>query len=70
MIAARALYGRVSVPVTLIYGDHDWSHPSERDANLALLRDVQSNSLVDTGHFAVLEQPDRVAEILLQDPDA
>jgi pimeloyl-ACP methyl ester carboxylesterase len=69
MIAARALYGRVSVPVTLIYGDHDWSHPSERDANLALLRDVQSNSLVDTGHFAALEQPDRVAEILLQNTD-
>jgi pimeloyl-ACP methyl ester carboxylesterase len=70
MIAARGLYGRVNVPVTLIYGDHDWSHPSERDANLALLRDVRSHLLVDTGHFAVLEQPDRVAEILLQDPDA
>jgi pimeloyl-ACP methyl ester carboxylesterase len=66
MIAARGLYGRVSVPVTLVYGEHDWSQPSERDANLALLRDVQSNSLVDAGHFAALEQPDRVAEILLQ----
>jgi pimeloyl-ACP methyl ester carboxylesterase len=66
MIAARGLYGRVSVPVTLVYGDHDWSHPSERDANLALLRDAQSNSLADTGHFAALEQPDRVAEILLE----
>jgi pimeloyl-ACP methyl ester carboxylesterase len=66
MIAARGLYGRVSVPVTLVYGDHDWSHASERDANLALLRDAQSNSLADTGHFAALEQPDRVAEILLE----
>jgi pimeloyl-ACP methyl ester carboxylesterase len=64
MIAARALYQRVSVPVTLAYGDHDWSHPPERDANLALLR-AQSSSLADTGHFAALEQPDRVAEILL-----
>lgn len=25
MIAARQLYGRVSAPLTLIYGDHDWS---------------------------------------------
>jgi pimeloyl-ACP methyl ester carboxylesterase len=66
MIAARGLYGRVSVPVTLIYGEHDWSQPSERNANLALLRDVQSNSLIDAGHFAALEQPDRVAEILLE----
>jgi pimeloyl-ACP methyl ester carboxylesterase len=66
MIAARALYGRVSVPVTLVYGEEDWSQPSEREANVALLRDVQSNSLVETGHFAALEQPDRVAELLLQ----
>jgi pimeloyl-ACP methyl ester carboxylesterase len=66
MIAARELYGRVSAPVTLVYGDHDWSRPSERDANLALLRDAQSNSLADTGHFAALEQPDHVADALLR----
>lgn len=65
MIAARALYGRVTVPVTLIYGDHDWSHVHEREANLALLRGAESISLPDTGHFAALEQPARVAEILL-----
>lgn len=66
MIAARALYGRVSAPVTLIYGDHDWSRVPERDANLALLPGARSISLADTGHFAALEQPDRVAEILLE----
>jgi pimeloyl-ACP methyl ester carboxylesterase len=65
MIAARALYGRVSAPMTLIYGDHDWSRVPERDANLALLPGARSISLADTGHFAALEQPDRVAEILL-----
>jgi pimeloyl-ACP methyl ester carboxylesterase len=70
MIAARGLYGRVSVPVTLVYGDHDWSHPSERDANVALLRDCRSNSLADTGHFAALEQPDRVADTLLRSTSA
>ena len=65
MIAARSLYGRVTAPVTLIYGDHDWSQIPEREANLALLRDAQSILLPDTGHFAALEQPARVAEILL-----
>jgi pimeloyl-ACP methyl ester carboxylesterase len=65
MIAARSLYGRVSAPLTLVYGDHDWSRARERDANLALLPGARSISLVDTGHFAALEQPDRVAEILL-----
>jgi pimeloyl-ACP methyl ester carboxylesterase len=65
MIAARAFYGRVSAPVTLVYGDHDWSHPSERQANNALLRGARSITFADTGHFASLEQPARVAGILL-----
>jgi pimeloyl-ACP methyl ester carboxylesterase len=65
MIAARALYARVTVPVTLVYGDCDWSRLQEREANLALLRDARSISLTDTGHFVALEQPVRVAEILL-----
>ena len=70
MIAARTLYGRVTAPVTLIYGDHDWSRMPEREANLALLRGAQSISLPDTGHFAALEQPARVAEILLDNAGA
>jgi pimeloyl-ACP methyl ester carboxylesterase len=70
MIAARALYGRITAPVTLIYGDHDWSRIREREANLALLRGAQSISLPETGHFAALEQPARVAEILLEDHGA
>jgi pimeloyl-ACP methyl ester carboxylesterase len=65
MIAARALYGRITAPVTLIYGDHDWSQMPERGANLSSLRGARSISLPETGHFAALEQPARVAEILL-----
>jgi pimeloyl-ACP methyl ester carboxylesterase len=70
MIAARALYGRVTAPVCLSYGDHDWSHVPEREANLALLRGARSISLPQTGHFAALEQPARVAEILLDNRGA
>jgi pimeloyl-ACP methyl ester carboxylesterase len=70
MIAARALYGRVTAPVTLIYGDHDWSRLPEREANLASLHGARSISLSETGHFAALEQPARVAEILLDDHGA
>src|SRR5881397_1782321 len=65
MIAARALYGRVTSPATLIYGDHDWSRLPDREANLAVLRGAQAIALPDTRHFAALEQPARVAEILL-----
>jgi pimeloyl-ACP methyl ester carboxylesterase len=68
MIAARALYPRVSVPVTLVYGDHDWSQPAEREANLALVPGARSISLPGSGHFTALEQPGRIAEILLEHP--
>jgi pimeloyl-ACP methyl ester carboxylesterase len=67
MIAARALYGRVTTPVTLIYGDHDWSRVPEREANLSLLSGAHSIALPDCGHFAAFEQPARVAELLLED---
>jgi pimeloyl-ACP methyl ester carboxylesterase len=67
MIAARTVYGRITVPVTLVYGNHDWSRPPEREANLALLPGARSLALPDSGHFAALEQPARVAEILLDD---
>ena len=70
MIAARALYARVPAPVTLVYGDHDWSQPQEREADLALLRGARSITLSATGHFAALEQPARVADILLGKADS
>jgi pimeloyl-ACP methyl ester carboxylesterase len=68
MIAARDIYRHVTAPVTLVYGDRDWSRVPERAANLALLPGARSISLAGTGHFAALEEPDRVAEILLSAP--
>ena len=65
MVAARGLYDCVTVPVTLVYGDRDWSRVPEREANLALLPAARSITLDETGHFAALEQPARVTEILL-----
>jgi len=70
MIAARAHYARVTTPVTLVYGDHDWSRIAEREANLAVLYHARLIELVDTGHFAALEQPARVARILLDNSGA
>jgi pimeloyl-ACP methyl ester carboxylesterase len=66
MVAARLLYGRVTAPTTLIYGDQDWSRQREREANLDSLPGAQAIELPETGHFASLEKPERVAEILRQ----
>jgi pimeloyl-ACP methyl ester carboxylesterase len=68
LIAARERYARISVPVTLVYGDHDWSRPSDRQANIESVPGADHIVLRDTGHFAALEAPDQVARILLETP--
>src|SRR3989441_9077443 len=62
---ARQRYPEVSAPVSLVYGDHDWSRPAERDQVARSLADVQRITLPRTGHFSSLERPDDVARILL-----
>ena len=63
---ARALYSAVKSPVTLIYGDHDWSAPGERQRNSVELRGVRNVTLDQTGHFASLERPSEIADIILE----
>ena len=48
-----------------LYGHDIDESTTPVEADLALLRGAESLSLPDTGHFAALEQPDRVAEILV-----
>jgi pimeloyl-ACP methyl ester carboxylesterase len=63
---AKQRYRDVTVPVTLVYSEHDWSHPAERDQVASLLADVRRITVPDTGHFSALERPDDFARILLQ----
>jgi pimeloyl-ACP methyl ester carboxylesterase len=67
LIAARERYARISVPVTLVYGDHDWSRPSDRQANIESVPGARYILLRDTGHFIALEAPHEVARILRDD---
>jgi pimeloyl-ACP methyl ester carboxylesterase len=66
LIAARERYARINVPVTLVYGDEDWSRPSDRQANIESVPGARDFVLRDTGHFAALEAPGDVAQILLR----
>jgi pimeloyl-ACP methyl ester carboxylesterase len=67
LIAARERYAGINVPVTLIYGDHDWSRPSDRQANIESVPGARYILLRDTGHFTALEAPHEVARILRDD---
>jgi pimeloyl-ACP methyl ester carboxylesterase len=63
---ARDRYRDVSVPVTLVYSEHDWARPAEREHVASLLGDVDRITLPDTGHFSALERPNAMARILLE----
>jgi pimeloyl-ACP methyl ester carboxylesterase len=58
---ARERYSGVKAPVTLIYGDRDWSRTPERERTKAALRDARLFTLQNTGHFSSVENPKEVA---------
>lgn len=66
---ARDLYRKVTAPVTLIYGDSDWSRPSERARTHALVPGAQMITLKHTGHFSAVESPSELARIILDRGD-
>jgi pimeloyl-ACP methyl ester carboxylesterase len=63
---ARAAYGDIAVPVTLVYGSDDWSHPDERDANVQAIPAARRVDLDRCGHFASLDRPDAVAQLIAE----
>jgi len=65
LIGARSRYPEVTPPVHLIYGEHDWSRPSDRKANRQLLPTAESTEVLRAGHFIVLERPDVPARLLI-----
>jgi pimeloyl-ACP methyl ester carboxylesterase len=64
LIAARSRYTDVSAPIHLIYGQKDWSRPSDRQANRQLLPSAEFTQVQDAGHFITLERPDVPATLL------
>ena len=62
---ARKRYPTVKAPVTLIYGDKDWSRVLERERTKAGLHNARMVTLPNSGHFSAVESPKAVAEIVL-----
>jgi len=55
----RAEYGKIAVPV-LLYGDHDWSRPAERDSDARAIPGAQMRVAPNAGHFLSLDAPDEI----------
>ncbi|WP_405823805.1 alpha/beta hydrolase [Streptomyces sp. NBC_01390] len=64
LIAARSRYPEVKAPIHLVYGEKDWSRPSDREANKKLLPAAEFTQVRGAGHFIALERPDVVADLV------
>jgi pimeloyl-ACP methyl ester carboxylesterase len=61
---ARDYYRQISAPVTLIYGDSDWSRTDERERTRSLIPAAQMVTLKNTGHFSAVENPSELARVI------
>jgi len=59
---AHEVYGRIRVPVLLVYGDRDWSREAERQATLREIPGARLAMVRDGGHFLALDQPEAVIQ--------
>ena len=64
-IAERERYDGIEPPVTVAYGNDDWSRPPEREANARAIPGARSATIADSGHFSCLDKPREVARLIL-----
>ncbi|HWT28757.1 MAG TPA: alpha/beta hydrolase [Methylophilaceae bacterium] len=62
---ARSLYPKQNTQVTLVYGEKDWSTVEERRRTADTLGLNGHITLKDTGHFAFVDNPEALVEIIL-----
>jgi pimeloyl-ACP methyl ester carboxylesterase len=65
--AAREHYGRIGVPVLLVYGDKDWSRRAERERTRAAIPNVVVKTIKNGGHFLPLDRPKELLDLLVKD---
>jgi pimeloyl-ACP methyl ester carboxylesterase len=64
-IAAHRRFADVKAAVDIVYGATDWSRPAERRRVADLVPNPRVTTLPNTRHFASLERPQLIAEIIL-----
>src|SRR5262249_54006740 len=62
-IDAKSRYAQLTAPVTLVYSEHDWSRPAERE-QVANQLGIDTVTVPGTGHFSALERPAEMVRII------
>jgi pimeloyl-ACP methyl ester carboxylesterase len=61
---AQQDYGRIHVPVLLVFGDKDWSRPAERERTRSLIPNAVMKTVGDGGHFLPLDRPRELSAVI------
>ena len=61
---AKGRYGKIKVPVLVVYGDQDWSREDERQRTVEAIPGARVETVREGGHFLSLDQPQRLAELI------
>ena len=59
-------YGRIQMPILLIWGDQDWARPVEREHDRMLIAGVEMTTLAGGGHFLPLDRPRELTEAIIR----
>lgn len=63
---ARRNYAKISIPVLLVYGEHDWAPENERARTKTLIPDVATRNVDGGGHFLSLDKPRELERLILE----
>ena len=61
---ARSEYGKVKVPVLVVYGERDWSTAAERDATVRAIPGARMEQVAGGGHFLPVDRPAEVVKLI------
>ena len=59
-------YGRIDIPVLLIWGDRDWAKAPEREHDRTLIKTVETTTLAPGGHFLPLDRPRELTQSIIR----
>lgn len=59
-------YGRIAVPVLLVWGDQDWATQEEREHDRKLIPGAEMTTLERSGHFLPLDRPKELTELIVR----
>lgn len=64
--AATMDYGRIEIPVLLIWGKQDWARPPEREHDRKLIPGAQMTTFNCAGHFLALDRPQELTAAIIR----